>query len=230
MAQSEPVSQVDKLITRPRGVFILGRHSLQNKLLARLIDERLGILCLVRAVDDINNLPITANGLVLLDLEGQTIDDVTVSFRVLSGSPRCHSIAIVNADESGPFERYVVWPKLKGVFLRETSEENLLKGIQAILNDECWLPRRMLTAYLERTRSRRHVSCIQNALTPKEIATLKLLVGGDSNSHIAQQLNVSPHTVKTHLYNVFRKIKVDNRVQAVHWALQHIDGVEVDSR
>lgn len=228
MTESGPISNS---ITRPRGVFILGRPSLQNKLLARLIEERLGTLCLVRGVGNIEDLPVTSNGLVLLDLEGQSVEDTVNSLRALSGSVRCHNIAVVNAEGNSPFERYVVWPKLKGVFFRETSEENLLKGVQAIFNDECWLPRGMLTAYLERTRSRRHVEAAEAiVLTPKEIATLKLLVGGNSNDHIARQLNVSPHTVKTHLYNVFRKIRVGNRVQAVHWALQHIDGIEVDTR
>lgn len=227
MAHSEPIGSS---ITRPRGVFIVGRPSLQNKLLAHLIDEHLGVLCLVRDIDGIEDFPVTGNGLVLLDLEGRTVDDTVNSLRALSTSVRCHNVAVINADEGSPFERYVTWPKLKGVFFRETSEENLLKGVRAIFADECWLPRRMLSAYFERTRNRICLASNAVALTPKEIATLKLLAGGNSNGHIAEKLNVSPHTVKTHLYNVFRKINVCNRVQAVHWALQHIEGLEVNWR
>lgn len=89
----------------------------------------------------------------------------------------------------------------------------------------------MLAAYLERTRNCRLATSSEGvALTPKEIVTLKLLTGGNSNGSIAQQLHVSPHTVKTHIYNVFRKIHVSNRVQAVHWALQHVDGVDEVNR
>lgn len=227
MTHSESIG---RSITRPRGVFIVGRPSLQNKLLAHLIDEQLGVLCLVRDIDGIEDFPITGNGLVLLDLEGRTVDDTVNSLRALSASVRCHNIAVINADEGSPFERYVNWPKLKGIFFRETSEEILLKGVRAIFSDECWLPRRMLSAYFEKTRNRRYLTGNAVALTPKEIATLKLLAGGNSNGHIAEKLNVSPHTVKTHLYNVFRKINVCNRVQAVHWALQHIEGLEVNWR
>ncbi len=218
-------------VTRSRAVFIIGRPSLQNRLLARLIDERLDVFCQVCAIEGIADLPVTANGLALLDLEGCTDDDTVNALKILSSSTCCRSIAGINVDESAQFERYVAWPELKGIFFRETSEDNLLKGIQAIFDDECWLPRRMLTAYLERTRNHRHApSSAGVVLTPKEIATLKLLAGGNSNGHIALQLHVSPHTVKTHIYNVFRKINVSNRVQAVHWALRHIDGVEVNSR
>ena len=44
-------------------------------------------------------------------------------------------------------------------------------------------------------------------LTPKEVETLRLLAKGDTNKPIARQLNVSPHTVKVHTSNLFRKIK-----------------------
>ena len=59
-------------------------------------------------------------------------------------------------------------------------------------------------------------------LTPKELETLRLLAKGDSTKHIARQLNVSPHTVKVHTSNVFRKIQVSNRVQAAQWASCHM--------
>lgn len=225
MTQSDSLHEP---VTQPLGVFIVGRPSLQNTLLARLIAERLGVRCLVRPLNLIADLTMVDDALVLLDLEGRTTDDAVVSLKALSMIGRCRSIAVINADEDIPFERYVVCPKLKGVFFRETSAENLLKGVRGIFDGECWLPRRILTSYLERTRNHRQATAAGlGALTPREVVTLKLLAGGNSNSHIARQLNVSPHTVKTHVYNVFRKINVRNRVQAAHWVLQNIDGVEV---
>ena len=56
------------------------------------------------------------------------------------------------------------------------------------------------------------------ALTRKEMAVLRALALGLSNDHIADQLSVSPHTVKTHLYNAYRKIGCTNRVAAAMWA------------
>ncbi len=56
------------------------------------------------------------------------------------------------------------------------------------------------------------------ALTRKEMAVLRSLALGLSNDHIADQLSVSPHTVKTHLYNAYRKIGCTNRVAAAMWA------------
>lgn len=46
---------------------------------------------------------------------------------------------------------------------------------------------------------------------------------GASNVEIADSLFVSEHTVKSHLYNVFKKLNVKNRIQAVSWAKEYLD-------
>ena len=52
---------------------------------------------------------------------------------------------------------------------------------------------------------------------------MRCLMTGASNSEIASSLFVSEHTIKSHLYNVFKKINVRNRLQAVRWAKENLD-------
>lgn len=52
-------------------------------------------------------------------------------------------------------------------------------------------------------------------ITKREFAVLELLAVGQSNKQIARQLSVSPNTVKTHLANLFQKLEVERRTQAV---------------
>jgi len=202
-----------------RSVIIVGTGSLQNKLLANLIEQRTGYACSTRPAGEINgSLPATS--LALIDAA-----EFALRLQALCAG-LFQSIALINTDERLPLELVVACPGVKGVFFTESSEDTLVKGIEAIFRGEYWLPRRVLCAHLERTRTvQKPASPAATLLTRKELETLRLLAVGSSTGDIAHELKVSPHTVKTHLYNLFRKIRVTNRVQAVHWAAQNKIGL-----
>ena len=51
---------------------------------------------------------------------------------------------------------------------------------------------------------------------------VSLIALGYSNSEIANTLYISHHTVRTHIYNIFKKIGVSTRFQAALWTAQHL--------
>ncbi len=62
-----------------------------------------------------------------------------------------------------------------------------------------------------------------HTLAPREFHILFMMAGGLTNKEIAARLHISSHTVRTHLYNIFRKINVENRVQASLWVHEHVE-------
>ncbi len=62
---------------------------------------------------------------------------------------------------------------------------------------------------------------LPDGLTAREAEVLALIADGLSNTEIAQQLFVSPATVKTHINNLFAKTAVRDRAQAVAYAFRH---------
>lgn len=58
-------------------------------------------------------------------------------------------------------------------------------------------------------------------LTLREQDVLKLIAKGLSNSDIAKRLFISPHTVKNHVSNIYRKIGIDDRTQVALMAIRH---------
>ncbi|WP_232508082.1 LuxR C-terminal-related transcriptional regulator [Desulfobacula toluolica] len=62
---------------------------------------------------------------------------------------------------------------------------------------------------------------LPSALTQRELEVLSGIGLGQTNREISQQLHISPHTVKSHVVNIFNKLGVSHRTQAVVWAARH---------
>jgi LuxR family maltose regulon positive regulatory protein len=58
-------------------------------------------------------------------------------------------------------------------------------------------------------------SAVTDALSAREADILKLIADGLSNKEIARDLAIAPETVKSHVKNIFAKLNVERRAQAV---------------
>jgi LuxR family maltose regulon positive regulatory protein len=63
-------------------------------------------------------------------------------------------------------------------------------------------------------RTRRLTNPSLDALTPRELEVLEVMVTGARDQDIAQELGITVATVKVHLHNVYTKLDVSNRVEA----------------
>lgn len=92
---------------------------------------------------------------------------------------------------------------------------NLLARIEALLRRSKWSTQKKSTGALPFVSSEPIAP-----LTSREKEILKLVAKGASNADIAEKLYVREVTVKTHLNSIYKKLNVDNRVQAVLLAIQ----------
>ena len=88
---------------------------------------------------------------------------------------------------------------------------NLLARMEAVLR---------LSKRYTQVKKDSKVTLPENLLTSKETEVLEMVAKGASNKQIADKLFVKEVTVKTHLNSIFKKLKVENRTQAVLLALQ----------
>ncbi|MCY9873970.1 LuxR C-terminal-related transcriptional regulator [Vibrio barjaei] len=116
------------------------------------------------------------------------------------------------------------WQRLVGVFYATDNLERLITGFKCILNGEMWMSRKLVYEYIKLYRGKHchTTNPYYTKLTRREQEIIKLLGNGASNTQIAETLFVSENTVKAHLHNTFKKIKVNNRLQALIWAKDNI--------
>ncbi len=210
-----------KLTTRQ--VYIVGRNTLQNSLLSKLIQS--GCAAQSSIISIVAAKQVEGDALLLVDVSGMDDEQVSTCLHACheDGLPR--TVALLQAHQDHPLQHLMMFPCLRGLFYETSTEEEFIRGINALLNGEHWLPRRWLGAYLESTRLSYTVPWASDStalLTTKEQKVLSLLAEGLSNTAIAERMHISQHTVKTHLHNLFRKIGVNSRVNAVRWALANL--------
>lgn len=133
------------------------------------------------------------------------------------------SLAAFNLDDENQAADMLSSIQLQGVFYRNDALPLICKGLLTLLDGQLWMSRSLMGRMLERFRLHQQNAYRPAAgLTQRELEIIGLLGSGASNVEIAERLAVSENTVKSHLYNIFKKINVHNRVQAVNWARQNL--------
>lgn len=210
------------------GAYIVGPGNIQNALLADFIATELGAPCTI--IDSVDGqLPVargSATVFLFVDADGNEEDRLLQHLRdnrknILGAwAPR---IVFYNVRDGALSSLLFASEQVHGVFLKDTRKATFVRGIRAVLQGECWKPDRMLaTYYLSRPDSAVQGSAVTE-LTERETEILRLIATGAKNREIADALFLSAHTVKTHIYNIFRKINVNTRTQAAKWAMGNLD-------
>ena len=152
----------------------------------------------------------TGPDVVLLDVRMPGMDGLTVLEQLQARYP---SIAVVML--SG-----IEDPALVRAALERGAAAFVLKGIDP--RDLAGAVRQVMRGTIFRALDRPRVgtlSALEEAgLSPRELSILEALESGGSNREIAERLFVAEQTVKFHLTNIYRKLGVSSRTEAVHYA------------
>lgn len=103
-----------------------------------------------------------------------------------------------------------------GYLLKDASVGEIASGVRAAAVGESMVSPRMAKTLLDQLRQHESGEVrphIEN-LSTREKEVLRLVVEGKDNATIAQELFISPYTVKNHISNILLKLHVDNRLQA----------------
>lgn len=208
-------------------IIIVGSLKLQNELLTFFIGRSTGLRC-VRFQEYnfsyIVGTPKEHLPLILWDCLNLDVVDLSSQYeREFETMPVKCPISIFNAAPENGLESEAIKLGLRGIIYENDPPAIFIKGVQALYKGELWYPREALAKVFwgEKMPNSKNQKKAQSLLTPREKQILTLIASGAANDEIAEDLCISPHTVKTHLYNIYNKIKVPNRIQAALWAAKN---------
>lgn len=157
---------------------------------------------------------------VLMDIRMPVVDGIqaTAQISVDPATPDVRVLILTTFD----LDDYVysaLRAGASGFMLKDTSPEELLAGIRVVAAGEGLLSprmtRRLIQEFARRPEIRRADSAVLEALTDREREVLAQVARGLSNNEIAEVLNISPSTAKTHVSRVLMKLDARDRAQLV---------------
>ena len=114
----------------------------------------------------------------------------------------------------------------KGVVLKSTAGEVLVKAIRSVVAGQHWIGRESVTDLVVALRDLMTATLEKPArdrfgVTARELEITSAVVSGLSNKEIARQFGLSEDTVKHHLTNIFNKVGASNRLELALFAVHH---------
>ncbi|WP_045860694.1 LuxR C-terminal-related transcriptional regulator [Teredinibacter purpureus] len=209
------ILESDTVVQGNNIVLFSANSSLQTGLLAKLIGEELQLDCSVHR--ELGSVPAGTN-VILIDCNGQDLETLSEFVREIQNTLENVNAALLNAEYESEQESLLDWPCVSGLFYVDSEQEQLIRGLKCLLEGDFWVPRRLLHTFLDKNRKApSNIKRPNVKLTKREKQILKLIKEGATNADISESLSVSEHTVKSHLYNVYKKIGVRNRLEASNW-------------
>ncbi|MDW7673921.1 MAG: response regulator transcription factor [Bacillota bacterium] len=159
---------------------------------------------------------------VLMDINMPGTNGIVATQVIKKEMPNVGIIALtVHQDEEYLYE--LVRAGVSGYILKDVNPDILIETILKVAKGESVIDPLITTKLLlefNRLAGQKEQKDKVEELTDREIQVLKLIAAGFTNKQIGDELFISEKTVKNHITNIFRKLKVDDRTQAALCAIK----------
>jgi NarL family two-component system response regulator LiaR len=205
-----------------------------NPIRVMIVDDHLmvrdGLKVFLSVYDDLEVVAEAADGeqavalcsqvepdVILMDVVMPNVDGPTATARVRESFPHVQVIALTTFLEEDLVQR-AIKSGASGYLLKDVDPEKLARAIRAAYRGRPTIDSAAAQLLVQATGKPPRLG---RDLTPREREVLSLLVAGMTNKEIAEELTLSPGTVRLHVSNILSKLMASNRTEAATLALQH---------
>ncbi|WP_022959420.1 response regulator [Spongiibacter tropicus] len=151
--------------------------------------------------------------LLLLDLKMPGAQGFSALIHLQAQHPEI-PVMVVSASESDDVMCRAIDHGASGFLPKSSSPEQISTAIERVLAGQRWLPENVSYQAM-RSNEEKTIADVVASLTPQQFRVASYLVQGLLNKQIAWELSVTEATVKAHITEIFRKLGVHSRTQAV---------------
>ncbi len=157
--------------------------------------------------------------ILLLDIEMPGLNGVEVVHH-LNREPAAPRILVLSAFDDEAYISNLLAKGVSGYLTKAEAGDVIVDAVRQVAQgEEGWLSRSIRAKVMALHRQRE--SSPERLLSGRELDVLRLLAAGQSNKEIAAELNISSSTVKNHISNIYPKLGVHTRVEAVLEVQRH---------
>ncbi|HEX7365360.1 MAG TPA: response regulator transcription factor [Dehalococcoidia bacterium] len=170
-------------------------------------------------VDAVNKVAELRPDVVLMDLRMPEMDGVEAMRQIRANDTQVRFIILTTySDDDYIFSG--IEAGARAYLLKDAPREDLFKAIRSVYRGESLIQPVVASKLLDRFSQLSRRTPSGEELSERELEVLCLMSKGAANKEISAELKIAQSTVKTHITNIFQKLGVNDRTEAVTQALK----------
>ena len=205
-------------------ILIIDDHPLFRKGVQQLLDMDEQFEVVGEAADGVTGLAMIESlvpDMVLLDLNMEVMSGLDVLEEIKKRELDTEVVIMTVSNQDSDVAR-AIHLGADGYLLKDMEPEDILLKLGQVAEGSVVMDDNISMLLANMLKSGSHFTTLENVkLTQRETEIMGLLVVGMNNKLMARELNISDGTVKVHIKNILRKTKVNSRLEAAVWAINH---------
>ena len=210
------------LNTQTVRVLIADDQTLFRVGLARLLEEDPRVEIVGQAGDGAEAVKLAGSvmpDVILMDLKMPNLDGIEATRQILAKHPSV-KVLLLTTFEADNHVIQALKAGASGYILKDSKPDSIVTSLLAVMAGERVMASAVANRVLEMLTGTTTPKEFYDGLTGREIEILKLLAGGMANKQIAYKLKISEKTVRNHVSNMYEKLNIYDRSQAVLYAVR----------
>ena len=171
-------------------------------------------------IEAIDQMKLHKVDLLLMDINMPAMNGIEATARIKKAYPETKIIMHTVFDENDKIFESIL-AGASGYLLKDEKPEVLIDGMKDALEGGAPMSRIIASKTLQLIRRTTEEKRQDFNLTKRELQILNSLANGKNYQQIADELFISPKTVRKHIENIYQKLQVHNKIDAVSLALKH---------